>query len=45
MNEYVSVIASKSGNTYKNKVEDFLINEVGVSAAAISRIRNILLAA
>ena len=43
MNEYVSLIENCDGKTYMEKVENFLLNDVGVSATAISNIRNILL--
>lgn len=43
MNNFRQVIAAKSGETHKEKVEKFLIEDVGVSASAIEKLRGILL--
>jgi len=45
MPQYVDLINACDGETYREKVENFLKTDVGVSAAAIESIRGILLAA
>ena len=37
------MIEQESGDTFKEKVEKYLINHVGISAETIAMIRNILI--
>ena len=43
MNNFRATILAKSGATYKEKVENYLKEDVGVSASAIEKIREIML--